>query len=193
MSPQINFSNTWTRGPLDNSAAAPFGQDFASFLLGLPTGGTMSRPAAYREKSTVLSFFAHDDWRVRHEPDAEPRRPLGDREPAHGGRGPVRQRLRLRHRRCRSRRPRRPTTPRNPIAEVPVDQFRVRGGLLYPDTGGPTEAWERNLGNVMPRAGIRVAGDAEDVDSRRLRHVLRRARHQPHHGQPGGLFARHAR
>ena len=63
-SPQINFSNTWTRGPLDNSAAAPFGQDFASFLLGLPTGGTMSRAAAYTEKSSVLSFYAHDDWRV---------------------------------------------------------------------------------------------------------------------------------
>ena len=63
-SPQINFSNTWTRGPLDNSAAAPFGQDFASFLVGLPTGGTMSRPAAYREKSSVLSLYAHDDWRV---------------------------------------------------------------------------------------------------------------------------------
>src|SRR3712207_8950156 len=25
-SPQINFSNNWTRGPLDNSPAAPFGQ-----------------------------------------------------------------------------------------------------------------------------------------------------------------------
>src|SRR5687767_2107394 len=33
-SPQINFSNTWTRGPIDNSSPAPFGQDFASFLLG---------------------------------------------------------------------------------------------------------------------------------------------------------------
>ena len=63
-SPQINFSTTWTRGPLDNSAPAPFGQDFASFLLGLPTGGTMSRAAAYREKSSVMSFYAHDDWRV---------------------------------------------------------------------------------------------------------------------------------
>lgn len=64
VSPQINFSNAWTRGPLDNSPAAPFGQDFASFLVGLPTGGTMSRAAAYREKSSVLSFYAHDDWRA---------------------------------------------------------------------------------------------------------------------------------
>ena len=43
---------------------------------------------------------------------------------------------------------------RNPIPEVPVSQFAVRGGLLYPDTGGPSEAWKRNMGNVMPRAGF---------------------------------------
>src|SRR5207244_11064449 len=43
---------------------------------------------------------------------------------------------------------------RNPIAEIPADQFRVRGGLLYPDTGGPSQAWERNLANIMPRAGF---------------------------------------
>src|SRR5207244_2632244 len=30
----------------------------------------------------------------------------------------------------------------------------VRGGLLYPDTGGPNKAWERNLANIMPRAGF---------------------------------------
>src|SRR5688572_21475368 len=54
-SPRIDFLNAgnWTRGPLDNSPVAPFGQDLASFLLGLPTGGTMSRAAAYTEKSGV--------------------------------------------------------------------------------------------------------------------------------------------
>ena len=30
----------------------------------------------------------------------------------------------------------------------------MRGGLLYPDTGGPSKAWKRNLGNIMPRAGF---------------------------------------
>ena len=34
---------------------------------------------------------------------------------------------------------------RNPIPEVPVSQFQVRGGVLYPDTGGPKAAWERHL------------------------------------------------
>ena len=35
-----------------------------------------------------------------------------------------------------------------------MSEFAVRGGLLYPDTGGPDRAWQRNLGNIMPRAGF---------------------------------------
>jgi hypothetical protein len=152
-SPQINFSTAWTRGPLDNSAAAPFGQDFASFLLGLPTGGTMSRPAAYREKSSVLSFYAHDDWRVHNNLTLN----LGLRweveEPLTESQGrfvsgfdfntalPIAATAQANY-------------ARNPIREVPVSEFAVNGGLLYPDTGGPSKAWERNLGNIMPRAGF---------------------------------------
>jgi Carboxypeptidase regulatory-like domain/TonB dependent receptor len=151
--PQINFSNNWTRGPLDNSAVAPFGQDFASFLVGLPTGGTMSRPAAYTEKSSVLSFYAHDDWRVHTNLTLN----LGVRweieEPLSEADGrfvsgfdfvtplPIAATAQANY-------------ARNPIAEVPVAQFAVQGGLLYPDTGGPQKAWERNLGNIMPRAGF---------------------------------------
>jgi hypothetical protein len=151
--PQINFSTTWTRGPLDNSTAAPFGQDFASFLLGLPTGGTMSRAASYREKSSVTSFYAHDDWRVRTNLTLnlgvrwEIEQPLTEAEnrfvsgfdfttaPAIAAAAEA-------------------AYARNPIAEIPAAQFKVRGGLLYPDTGGPSQAWERNAGNIMPRAGF---------------------------------------
>ncbi len=152
-SPQINFSNTWTRGPLDNSSAAPYGQDFASFLLGLPTGGTMSRPAAYRETSSVLSFYAHDDWRVKNNLTLN----LGVRWEIEGplaesdGRfvsgfdtqtpPPIAATAEANY-------------ARSPIPEVPVGQFKVRGGLLYPDTGGPHEAFDRNLANIMPRAGF---------------------------------------
>jgi Carboxypeptidase regulatory-like domain len=151
--PQINFSNTWTRGPLDNSAAAPFGQDFASFLLGLPTGGTMSRAAAYSEKSSVVSFYAHDDWRVSNTLTLN----LGLRWEIEDGLTeadgrfvsgfdfdtplPIAGAAQANY-------------ARNPIAEIPVSQFAVRGGLLYPDTGGPRTAWRRNLGNIMPRASF---------------------------------------
>ena len=151
--PQINFSNTWTRGPLDNSTAAPFGQDFASFLLGLPTGGTMSRPAAYRETSSVLSFFAHDDWRVRNNLTLnlgvrwEVEQPLTEADDRYVSGFdfqtplPIAATVQANY-------------ARNPIPEVPVSQFAVRGGLLYPDTGGPRAAWDINLANIMPRAGF---------------------------------------
>jgi hypothetical protein len=151
--PQFNFSTTWTRGPVDNSPAAPFGQDFASFLVGLPTGGTMSRPAAYREKSSVLSLYAHDDWRVRNSLTLNL-----------GVRWEIEQPLTEANNQFVSGFDAAASLPisataaanyaRNPIAEIPVSQFAVRGGLLYPDTGGPSNAWKRNLGNVMPRAGF---------------------------------------
>jgi hypothetical protein len=43
---------------------------------------------------------------------------------------------------------------RNPIAEIPASQWKVRGGLLYPDTGGPKKAWDLNATNIMPRLGF---------------------------------------
>ncbi len=152
-SPQINFGTTWTRGPLDNSPVAQFGQDFASFLLGLPTGGTMSRAASYREQSGVVSLFAHDDWRVRKTLTLNL-----------GVRWEIEQPLTEAHNRYVSGFDFNSPLPiaatvqanyaRNPIPEIAADRFAVRGGLLYPDTGGPTQAWKANVGNVMPRAGF---------------------------------------
>jgi hypothetical protein len=42
----FNFGTTWTRGPLDNAAAAPTGQGFASFLFGLPEAAAPTSTAA---------------------------------------------------------------------------------------------------------------------------------------------------
>jgi hypothetical protein len=38
VSPRMNFDQNDTRGPLDNSPNAPFGQGLASLLFGIPTG-----------------------------------------------------------------------------------------------------------------------------------------------------------
>jgi hypothetical protein len=37
---------------------------------------------------------------------------------------------------------------------VPASDFQVRGGVLYPDTGGGGAAWESIYSNLMPRAGF---------------------------------------
>ena len=43
---------------------------------------------------------------------------------------------------------------RNPIAEVPVSAFQVRGGVLYPDTGGP----QGGMGTAPTRTSCRAPG-----------------------------------
>jgi hypothetical protein len=44
---------------------------------------------------------------------------------------------------------------RNPIPELPVDQFRVQGGLTFVNVGGnPREYWTGEKNNLMPRIGL---------------------------------------
>jgi TonB dependent receptor len=153
VSPTISFGNTYTRGPLDNSAGAPRGQDFASFLLGIPAGGSMSRAAEYNEQSGVIGLYAQNDWRVRNNFTVnlglrwEYESPLSEQEdrmisgfdfdtPL-----PIADQVRANY-------------ARNPIPEVPISAFQVRGGVLYPDTGGPQAAWDGIYSNFMPRAGF---------------------------------------
>ena len=62
--PAITFGNTWTVGPLDNSAAAPIGQALASFLLGLPTGGKGQVNASYAEQTMFTAGFVQDEYKV---------------------------------------------------------------------------------------------------------------------------------
>ncbi|MEZ5400629.1 MAG: carboxypeptidase regulatory-like domain-containing protein [Bryobacteraceae bacterium] len=58
------FSTNWTRGPLDNSPAAPLGQDFAAFVLGMPTGGSFDVNATRTQSAKYMAFFLQDDLRV---------------------------------------------------------------------------------------------------------------------------------
>jgi hypothetical protein len=59
-----SFGQNWTRGPLDNSPTAPLGQDIASFMLGLPTGGSFAVNATRTQSAKYLAFFVQDDLRV---------------------------------------------------------------------------------------------------------------------------------
>ena len=62
---QLTFGNSWTNGPLDNSASAPLGQDLAGFLLGLPTGGNFPVNALSTIQAGYFALFAQDDFRIR--------------------------------------------------------------------------------------------------------------------------------
>ncbi|MBM3758296.1 MAG: TonB-dependent receptor, partial [Acidobacteria bacterium] len=59
------FGTNWTNGPMSNNAAAPIGQEFASFLLGLPTGGSFDVNSARTNQSKYFALFLQDDFRIR--------------------------------------------------------------------------------------------------------------------------------
>ncbi len=56
------FRSNYTR-QRDNSAGL-FGQDVASFLLGLPTGGSIERNAERLNQTWYQGLFIQDDWKV---------------------------------------------------------------------------------------------------------------------------------
>ncbi len=59
------FRTDFTRGPLDNSSAAPLGQDLAAFLLGLPSTGGFDVNAARTNQAGYNAVYFQDDYRVR--------------------------------------------------------------------------------------------------------------------------------
>lgn len=154
VTPRIDFSTTWTKGPLDNSTAAPIGQGLASLLVGLPTGGNVIRRDSYAEQSELLSLFIHDDWKVtprltvnvglRYEMEI----PLTERYDRNirgfdvSVSNPVEAAAQAKY-------------ALKPIPEVPVADFRVRGGLTFLGIGGQPKGYtDRDPNNFGPRLGV---------------------------------------
>jgi hypothetical protein len=60
-----SFASDYTRGPLDNSASAPLGQDLASLVLGYPTGGSFAINSQRTQQAKYWAVFLQDDFRPR--------------------------------------------------------------------------------------------------------------------------------
>src|ERR1035437_28345 len=58
-----NTSNSWTNSPAVSTTTV-FGQDMASFLLGLPTSGSLDLNSQSTVQSKYVALFLQDDWRV---------------------------------------------------------------------------------------------------------------------------------
>ena len=153
---RLNFDANWTKGPLDNSTAAPssVGQSMAAFLLGVPTSGYVRRAASYAEQSNNWGFFVHDDWRVSNRLNLN----LGLRIEHEG---PLTERF---DRSVRNfnysyiqafEAQAKTAYALNPTPEIPAAQFSARGGLLFAGVAGqPSGLYDTPSMNIMPRFGF---------------------------------------
>ncbi|MBL8230868.1 MAG: TonB-dependent receptor [Bryobacterales bacterium] len=149
--PDLSFTNTFTRGPLDNSPTAPIGQDLAAMLLGVPAG-SMEVATSSALQNQYLAFYLQDDWKVTRKLTVnaglryEIETPVNERyNRLLGGfdsttSNPIEAAARANY-------------ARNPIPELPVSAFRAPGGLTWVSANersplaGP---WH----NLLPRIGL---------------------------------------
>ncbi len=154
VSPRLDFGETYTRGPLDNSPVAPAGQGSASFLFGIPTAGWVDLNDSRAESTRFYGMFLQDDWRIRrnftmnlglrweYEGPVTERFNRSSRDFDFATTNPIQARAAAGY-------------TREPIPEVPVSQFRTLGGLTFLGTGGnPRGSRDPYWRAFMPRFGF---------------------------------------
>lgn len=149
----FSFDQVFTRGPNPQQNIVNAGHGLASFLLGFPAGGSVANNIAFAEQSPYYGFYVQDDWRVSRRLTLN----FGLRYEWEGA---------YTERYDRLNRGFDYTTPspisaaareayaRNPIPEVPANQFAVLGGLLFANVGGqPRALADIDRNNIAPRFG----------------------------------------
>lgn len=61
---QFSFSNSYTQQVVNAASSATQGNGFATFLLGLPTGGSITHSFDAATASAYAGFYVQDDWRA---------------------------------------------------------------------------------------------------------------------------------
>lgn len=148
----FSFNNNFTRKDSVTSAQQS-GLAFAAFLLGVPSGGSVSTNDSFALQNLFWSIHFHDDWRLTRRLTLN----LGFRYEYEGPSSERFDRFSLGYDF---------NTPspiaaaaeaayaKNPLAELPASAFKLTGGPIYPGVGdNPTVMWRGDKDNVMPRLG----------------------------------------
>jgi Carboxypeptidase regulatory-like domain/TonB dependent receptor len=151
--PDLSFNNSFTRGPLDNSPSAPIGQELAAMLFGVPAG-TMSQSANHATQDRYFAFYLHDDFKLSSKVTLnlglryELETPFTERYDRLVAGFDFDQPNPLEAAAIAN-------YARNPMPGLPVDQFRVRGGLTFVNQGGNGRSpFRGEKNNVLPRIGL---------------------------------------
>ncbi|HXW07081.1 MAG TPA: TonB-dependent receptor, partial [Vicinamibacterales bacterium] len=156
---QYDFRSNFTRA--QDNAAGLFGQDIASFMLGIPTGGAIDRNAGRLNHTWYHGLFIQDDWKLsdrltlnlglRYEyegatTDSDDRNARGF-DPAAAVSIAAAARA---------------AYAAAPIPELPVSQFDVAGGIQFAG-GGSSGFWNADGNNIQPRVGFAYQLDDRSV------------------------------
>lgn len=151
------FGNGWDRAASSSSSTTVVGQDFASFLLGLPTAGQLDVNSYGSYSSYYYAGFVQDDWRikrnltinlgVRFDHDLPYSESFGRTVDGFNTTAPN------------------PISAaaiaayaKNPIPQIPVGSFSVPGGLTFPSSGG--DVYQSTSHLFSPRVGVAWSPEA---------------------------------
>jgi hypothetical protein len=148
----FTFNNNWVRASSSASSTVATGQDFAAFLLGLPSSGSYDVNTYASWYSYYSSVFAQDDWRVK--PNLTINMGLRfDHD------GPYNEK----YGRTVDGFDTAATNPlaaaaqsayaKSPISQLPASAFNVLGGLTFPGAG-QTAVYQNHSHLVSPRLGF---------------------------------------